>query len=248
MKNIYLKNLDINILSGELVGVIGPNGCGKTNILKMISGKINNNDFFINHKNVNEYDLDYKRKNIVCVFNDNIYRTNRVKSELVYYLKLLNLNGIEIDNRVNNFISYFGINELLEKEFIDLSHENRIFIKILSLLIINPKLFCIDDLMTYLKKEKKNKLLNYIKEKDITLFNITSNMEELILFDKILVLNKGEKVKYDITENILNNEEIFNKLGLSLPFIYDINNMLKSYGLIDRDHLVYKELVDVLWK
>ena len=75
MKYIKFKNLDITINSGELISIIGPNGSGKTILLQMICGRIKNNYFFIDNKNINFYSLDYKRNNIVCVFNDNIYRT-----------------------------------------------------------------------------------------------------------------------------------------------------------------------------
>ena len=79
MNNITLKNLDVTFNSGELVSIIGPNGCGKTIILKMICGKVKNNNVLIDDKDVSLYSLDYKRNNIVCVFDDNIYNTEYVK-------------------------------------------------------------------------------------------------------------------------------------------------------------------------
>ena len=66
--------------------------------------------------------------------------------------------------------------------------------------------------------------------------------------DKILIMNKGKKEIYDKTDIVLSKEDIFKELGLSLPFIYDINNLLKSYELINENHIVIKELVDLLWK
>ena len=137
---------------------------------------------------------------------------------------------------------------MINKNFINISTEDRIYIKILSLLIIVPSLFCIDDLLTYLELDRKIKILNYIKEKNITLLNVTSNMEELLYMDKILVMNKGKKEIFDKTEVVLDREDIFKDLGLSLPFIYDINNLLKSYELINDTHIIEKELVDLLWK
>lgn len=248
MKSITFKNLGITINSGELIGIIGPNGSGKTNFLKMICGRIKNDDINIDDYNINSYSLEYKRNNIVCVFDDNIYNTDNVKDELKYYLEKLMLNRDEIDNRIKDFIAYFNLEDLINKRFINLSTENRIYIKILSLLIIVPSLFCIDDLLTYLNKDKKVKILNYIKDKNITLLSVTSNMEELLLLDKVLVLNKGKKEVYDKTINVLENENLFKELGISLPFIYDINNMLKDYELINENHIVYRELVDLLWK
>ena len=248
MKNITLKNLDVTINSGELISIIGPNGCGKTVLLKMICGRIKNNNVLIDNKDVNLYNIDYKRNNIVCVLDDNIYNTKYVKEELVYYLNILNLDYNNINNRLNNFIEYFKLDNILDYSFDNMNIENRIYIKILSLLIIVPNIFCIDDLLNYLNLDKRVKILNYIKENNITLLNVTSNMEELLMYDKILIMNKGKKEIFDKTEIVLQNENLFKELGLSLPFIYDINNMLMSYELIKESHYNNKELVDLLWK
>ena len=248
MKNITLKNLDITIDSGELISIIGPNGCGKTVLLKMICGKIKNSNLLINNRDINLLDIDYKRKNIVCVFDDNIYNTRFFKEELEYYLNILKFSDEEINNRIDIFVEYFKLESLISCGFDLMSIENRIYCKILSLLIIYPTILCIDDLFSYLNKDKRIKIFNYIKEHNITLLCVTSQMEELLIFDKILVMNKGEKVIFDKTEIVLNNENIFKELGLSLPFIYDINNMLMSYDLIGEPHYNNKELVDLLWK
>ena len=92
MKKLYLKHLDVNIESGELISIIGPNGCGKTILLKMLCGKIKNDNIYIDGKNINLYNIEYKRNNIVCIFDDNVYNTKKAKDELMYYLKFLNMN------------------------------------------------------------------------------------------------------------------------------------------------------------
>jgi len=246
MKNIKFKNLDITINSGELIGIVGPIGSGKSIFLKMICGKIKNNYFYIDNKNVNYYSLNYKRNNIVCVFNDNIYKTNNVFEELKYYLNLLKSN--DINERVNEFIDYFRLKSIINLNFDELRIEDRLYIKLLSLLIINPSIFCIDDIFCYLSKSKKNIILNYIKENSITLLSVESNMDDLLIYDKILVLNKGKKEMFGKVSDVLKNEVLFNLLGLKLPFIYEINSLLKSYELITEDHLNDKDLVNFLWK
>ena len=248
IKSVSIKNLDIKINSGELVSIIGPNGSGKTVILKMLCGRFNNENIFIDDKNISSYSLEYKRNNIACVFDDNMYNTNSPKEELAYYLKRLSIDSNNIKSIIEDFKEYFKLDNIINEDFSSMSIEERIYIKILSLLIINPSIFCIDDLLTYLNKDKKIKILNYIKEKNITLIGVTSNMEELKLFDKILVINKGKKELFDKTEEVLKNSELFKELGLALPFIYDLNNLLKSYELINEEHTIEKELVDLLWK
>ncbi len=247
MKKLSIKHLAIDINKGELISVIGTNGSGKTVLLKMICGRFKNNNIYIDNVDINQYSLDYKRNNIVCVFDDNIYNSNKPILEFQYYLSQINVDKEDIKYRINNFVDYFELENIIKKDFIDLNSEERIYIKILSLLIIIPSIICIDDLLTYLNKDKKIKILNYIKEKSISLINVTSDMEELLLADKILIMNKGKKEIYDKTEVVLSKEEIFKDLGLSLPFIYDINNLLKSYELIKENHIIERELVDLLW-
>ena len=248
LKSIEIRNLNIKINQGELISIIGPNGSGKTYILKMICNKIKNNNIYIDNKNINSYSINYKKNNIVCVFDDNMYNTSNPKNELMFYLKKLNINIDEIIERIKDFNIYFELEKILNENFFNMSIQDRVYIKILSLLIIKPKVFCIDDLLTYLNNERKTKVLNYIKERNITLLSITSNMEELLLFDKCLIINKGKNVLYNKTETVLKESKIFEELGLSLPFIYDLNNLLNSYELISDIYITQKELVDILWK
>lgn len=247
MVNVNFKRYEVNVSSGELVSIIGANGSGKTTFIKRICGKLNNQDLFINNKSISEYSLDYKKHNIACVFSDNRYNTESFSLELEYYLvKLFDKN--ECRDRINYFIEYFNLDSVYDKKIIDLTNEDRVYLKILSLLIIKPIIFCIDDMLVYLNNEKKERILNYIKENDIILFSVISNMEEILKYDKVLVINKGEKELFDDVKNVLKDENLFKELGLSLPFIYDISNLLKSYDLIENDHIIEKELVDVLWK
>lgn len=247
MVNVSFKRYEVNVSTGELVSIIGANGSGKTTFIKRICGKLNNQDLFINNKSISEYSLDYKKHNIACVFSDNRYNTESFSLELEYYLVKL-FDKDECRDRINYLIEYFNLDNIYNKKIIDLTNEDRVYLKILSLLIIKPIIFCIDDMLVYLSNEKKERILNYIKENDIILFSVISNMEEILKYDKVLVINKGEKELFDDVKNVLKDENLFKELGLSLPFIYDISNLLKSYDLIENDHIIEKELVDVLWK
>ena len=248
IKKFSIKNMNIDINRGELIGVVGPNGSGKTHLLEMIIGRHNNREIYIDDKKITKYSIDYKRKNIVAVFNDDDFYTSSPKDEIRYFLNKVNYNNNDIDSKVVDFINYFNIGEILNKDYSDIDYEEKIYIKILSYLIINPSVFCLDDLLTFLSNERQKRILNYVKDKKIMLISSISNTNELKYYDKLIVLNKGRCIKYDTVSKILSNEQLFNELGLSIPFIYDINSMLKNYGLINESHLIEKDLVDILWK
>ena len=140
MVNVSFKRYEVNVSSGELVSIIGANGSGKTTFIKRICGKLNNQDLFINNKSISEYSLDYKKHNIACVFSDNRYNTESFSLELEYYLVKL-FDKDECRDRINYFREYFNLDNIYNKKIIDLTNEDRVYLKILSLLIIKPIIF-----------------------------------------------------------------------------------------------------------
>lgn len=245
MKSFSVKNYNFSLNKGDIIAIVGNNNSGKTFFLENIIGKIKNNNIFIDDININKYSISYKKKNIVCIFNNNLFNTTNSKDELEYYLKYLNIYDIDI---INDFIIYFKLSNIINKSFKLLTTSERIYIKILSFLIINPSIICIDDLLTYLDNEMKLKIINYIKNKNISLIYVTTNKEELLFSDKIMILNNNKNIMFDYSNIVLKNNNILEENGVSVPFIYNINNLLLNYNLINDYHLVKKELVEYLWK
>lgn len=249
MNILEVKDMDISIeLNGLVTSIIGPSNSGKTIFAKRLCNKIDNSSVFIDGKCINEYDISLLRESITVVMDDNNFETEYVTSELTYFQDKVGISLEESQNRINEISVFFKIEYLLNKKIDSIYMCDKILVKILSLLIINPKLIVIDNLTSYLANDKKILLFKYIKEKGISFINITTNSEELLLSDNVLVLNNFKMVIYGAPKSILEGNSILPYMGLKLPFVVDLSHNLILYNVVDKIYTDTKALVDKLWK
>ena len=236
MEKLEIQEYNLNIKLDGVVNIIGLPASGKTYLLKKLINKIPSTDIFIDGQNIKNLPLDYLQKNIAVVFNDNKFNTEYAEEELIYYQDKL---GISRD---------FNIEELLVSKINLLKENEKILIKILSLLIINPSILGIDNLLTYLTIENKMKLLKYAKENNITILSVTNNKEELLLGNYILIIDNYKVADYGKTEILLKDEKILSKYGMKMPFIIELSSGLNYYDLLKNDYSDEKALIGEIWK
>ncbi len=82
----------------------------------------------------------------------------------------------------------------------------------------------------------------------MTIIITTTNSEECLITDKVLLINKFNKIAYDRPIKILNNESLLKKNGIEMPFMIDLSFKLRTYGLIDKNINDPERMVDILWK
>ena len=99
-----------------------------------------------------------------------------------------------------------------------------------------------------LEKEKIKDIYNYLDSNKISYINITNNIEEalltkyLIIYDKENILIEGPVIE------VLKNDKLLKRIGLSLPFIVELSLLLKDYGLVNEIFLNKESLAGALWK
>lgn len=248
MNTLTFKDYDLKLELVPFTNIIGGIASGKTFLLKTLINQSDSSTVFIDDKNINEYDIDYLRKNITAVLNNFIFNTTYVKSELEYYQRCLKYDDKLINNNIKKFVTFFNLDNILNKEIGEISRSEKAFIKILSLLIINPRVIGIDDMLTYLSNKDKLKIVKYSKENNISILNVTSNSEELLFGTKIVVLDNFHAVLYDDTLNVLSNDKTLSKIGMNMPFIAELSNNLNYYDLLKEKYFDINSLVGELWK
>lgn len=249
MEKLSIKSMSIDIdLTLPVTCVLGPTNSGKTYFLKKLINVIPNHDVYLDDILISEYDITYLKNNIVVVLDDDTFKCEYVAEELHYYLSKLGYRIDEITNKINDLAKFFKISSLLSERIDLLTIEKRILIKILALLIIKPQIFGIDNLLGYLNETDKKNLLTFCVSNKITLINCTNNGEDLLISDKVLLLNDMKTIFYGDKKELLNGNTILPYIGISLPFTAEMSQNLVLYGIINKVYLDEKKLVDKIWK
>ena len=247
-------NVDMDIEKGKITSIIGPNGSGKSTLVKILvglyryNGKIEINNIPLLKDNRKEI-----RKNIGVVFTnpDNQFVAETVMDDIAFTLENMNYKKIDIRKKIEEVSKYLGIYDILECNPHDLNSNQKQLVSLASALVHDPKILILDEALTMLDPYDKEKILKILKElnsKGLTILNISHDIEDTLISDKIYVLDKGKIVLSGTKEEVYKEEDKLHKLGFELPFMVELSNRLMFYDLID--HVIYdmEEMVDILWK
>ena len=248
-----LKNINFNLKKGTINALIGPNGSGKTTILKSIfglicsEGLVSINGSIIDEKNINEL-----RKQMGIYLGIEVLENKSVFLNIMEPLKNLNYEEEVSKKKIYSISKKIGIENLLYKNVSELSYSEKKVVAFTQSIIHEPSIILIDNIFDSLDTFYKEKILGYLnqikKSKKCTILFVTNNNEDIIFADNILII-KNEKITATGTlEEIVQQENLFSKNDLKLPFIIDLSYKLKAYDLIDK--LIYDidEMVDELWQ
>lgn len=247
-KEVFNK-LNFYLPKNKTLSIIGPSSSGKTTLLKLLNNELAySGQLIISGVDVKQENFDILKNYIAVVYNDATFLTSTVKDELRYSLENKNISPKEIKKVLDELNDYFGLNKILNKALETLSLNDLTLIKILSYAVCKPSYIAIDDLLANLNTRTKILLLNYLNTKEIFLINVTTNMEDVLFTDYTLCLYNGFSAIDGKTLDVLKEEKILKRLGLSLPFMIDLSIQLQLYGLTGKIYLNKEMLVKKLWK
>ncbi|QUW20298.1 ABC transporter ATP-binding protein [Sporosarcina sp. Marseille-Q4063] len=207
--NEVLKGLDFQAREGEVIGVIGKNGAGKSTFLEILM-TIRNYDkgnvtvFNEDIKSLSTNQLEHIRKQISVVLQPTqFYKTLKV-GELLKLFKAYYKSPIDIEKIINDF----KLEPHRKKYFDKLSGGWKQIVSLAIAFLSQPKLLILDEPTTGLDPHMRNILWSYItdynKRTGGTVILTTHNMDEIELYcDKVMLINNGVNEVFDSTESIL---------------------------------------------
>ena len=219
-----VTNINFKISENEIVGLLGPNGCGKTTTIGMILGllKPTNGQVLINGKSIETNKISLLHKmNFISPYIE-LPKKLKVKQNLIVYGKLYNVDQLE--NRINYLSDKLRLSDLLDKITGELSSGQKNRVSLAKALINDPKVLLLDEPTASLDPETgdfiRTFLENYKKEKKISVLLASHNMDEVKrLCNFVLMMKDGIIVDRGTPDDLIskygrkNLEEVFLELA-----------------------------------
>lgn len=254
--NKFIFNrFSLDIKDGSWTTLVGPNGGGKSTLVKILLGLLKTESYINIDKDILSYEnIRQIRSKIGIVFEnpDNCFVAETVMDEIAFSLENLEYSKKEIRKKIMEVSEYLGIVDCLEKDPHMLSGGQKQMVLLASALALDPKILILDEALTRIDNNDKVQVLKTLKkiyqDKKMTIINVTHDMEEAVYGDDIIVIDEGKLILKGPKELILKEEKIFRELGLELPFMAQLSIKLQYYDLIDDMILDMDELVNKLWK
>ncbi len=253
-----LKNINLEIKDNEFVGIIGHTGSGKSTLIQLFNGllKPECGTVTVDCENINGKGVKIKkiREKVGMVFQYPEYQLfeETVYKDIKFGLDNFGFDG-DKDKRVKETASSIGIDEdILESSPFNLSGGQKRRVAIAGILALNPKYLILDEPAAGLDPYGRNLILDELykiyKEKKITVILVSHSMEDIAKYaDRIIVMNKGEIAIDDKPSKVFKREEELNNMGLDIPEISKIMNMLRKKGYsIPDDVFDIKKAAEIL--
>ena len=201
-KNHILKDIDLDIKSGEFVSILGNSGCGKTTLIKSIAGLV---DISSGSISIDENDisgLSPEKRKTVIVFQDlRLFPHMNVEQNIAFSMKLQKTDKKDIEERVKVLLEQVRLSGFEKRKISQLSGGQMQRVALARALGANPKLLLLDEpfsgLDESLRKDMGNLVKRLHKENKITTIMITHDKEEAMKFsDKVALFKEGTILQY----------------------------------------------------
>lgn len=252
---LNVKNISFDIKKGESVAFIGHNGSGKSTIAKLIDGILvqKQGDIFIFGVKMTDDNALILRKDIGLVFQnpDAQFIGATVKDDIAFGLENNCIEPEKMNDIILDCATKVGMEDYLESEPTSLSGGQKQRVAIAGAIARNPKILILDEAGAMLDPKGKRQIREIIKQRkkenpDLTIINITHEIDDAYDSDRVIVLNHGEIVFDGKPSVAFTDDELLNKVNLDIPFAHklakELNNLGYKVPSINNDEELYNYL------
>lgn len=238
-----VNDVSFSVNKGELIGIIGHTGSGKSTLVQMLNGLMKPTSGQVLLDGVDIWDKPKEirkiRFKVGMVFQYPEYQLfeETVYKDIAFGPINKGLSAEEIDKEVRRAARFTGLkDELLDKSPFDLSGGEKRRAAIAGVIAMDPDVLVLDEPTAGLDPMGRDVLLSqiirYHKERQNTVLLVSHSMEDIArVADRIVVMNKSQLVMFDETQKIFARGDELEKIGLRIPQITKIMSQLRKRGV-----------------
>lgn len=238
-----VKNVNIDIKKGEVIGVIGHTGSGKSTLMQMLNGLIapTSGKVLLDSKDIHENKKSLRsvrfRVGLVFQYPENQLFEETVRKDISFGPRNMGLPEEAIEERVKKAAEFAGLKpELLDRSPFDLSGGEKRRAAIAGVIAMDPEILILDEPTAGLDPMGRDVLLSqikaYHKARNNTVLLVSHSMEDIAdIADRVLVMCEGDCAMFDDTHKVFSRSDELEKMGLRVPQITKITTELRRRGI-----------------
>lgn len=251
-----LNGTSIQIQEGEFVVILGHNGSGKSTFAKHLNGILSPKEGTLVVCGIDATDKSKTwdiRKEVGMVFQnpDNQIVATIIEEDVAFGPENLGIEPSEIRKRVDDALETVGMTEYMKGSPNQLSGGQKQRIAIAGVIAMKPRCIVFDESTAMLDPIGRRQVMSTMeklnKEYGITIIHITHYMQEAILADRIVVMDKGEVILEGIPKEVFKEVKKLKEIGLDVPDTTYLAYLLKEAGFnIDTALLSIEEVTEAI--
>ncbi|TYA11601.1 ATP-binding cassette domain-containing protein [Paenibacillus faecis] len=249
-----LSDLSFSIPQGSWISLVGPNGCGKSTLARLLGGLLaaNAGTIIVEGTPLLKETVQQIRPRIGMVFQnpDNQFIGATVEEDIAFGLEGRCLPREEMVERVHRYAEKLEIGHLLSKHPSELSGGQKQRVAIAAILALEPGILIFDEASSMLDERARGELLAILKEMKgsgrYTMISITHDADEILASDRAIVLHKGGMAADLTPRELFGDEALLDACRLIAPYGIRLLNELRKRG-IDLSAESPKEVADAIW-
>jgi energy-coupling factor transport system ATP-binding protein len=217
-----LEGVSFELHAGEYAGVVGPNGGGKSTLLRLINGLLRADSGSVRVGDLDPASEPYLvRRKVGMLFQnpENGLVAPFVEDDVAFGLENLGVQREEMRERVREAIRAVGLQGYERREPHTLSGGEKQRVALAGLLALDPEVLLLDEPTSMLDAAGKTEVLERLEELrgSRTVIHVTHHLDELLGADRVLVLNAGKLVADVSPEHLVSDPDLLQKNRLALP-------------------------------
>ena len=256
-EKVALHDVNIKMEQGEMIGLIGHTGSGKSTLIQHLNGllKPTSGAVFYDGKDINDSDFSKKklRSKVGLVFQYPEYQLfeSTVIDDVKFGPKNIGMDSLKIDMNSFEALKQVGIGEdLLDVSPLELSGGQKRRVAIAGVLAMEPEVLILDEPTAGLDPSGRDEILDLVaklhKERNLTVILVSHSMEDVARYvERLIVMNHGT-VAFDATPGeVFSHYKELEKIGLMAPQVTYVMEGLARRGVtLPHNAITVQEAVD----